>query len=189
MTRITSRIFILLTACAAVTGLAFANPLQSSPLKPVDVENFIETMEYISAHEEEFAKTDALRPKASMEVLSRVVNDKGEIVMFRSMLPDLAKNPVEQRQLKKITKDAGFASLDHWALTGDRVFVAYMGTQVTEKRPGPDAPKPGRHDPGNVGDDASKCEATNATSHRFVKSDVECGARRCRSDKALRRSS
>ncbi|MEE9330029.1 MAG: hypothetical protein V3V30_07805 [Parvularculaceae bacterium] len=133
MTRITSRIFILLTACAAVTGLAFANPLQSSPLKPVDVENFIETMEYISAHEEEFAKTDALRPKASMEVLSRVVNDKGEIVMFRSMLPDLAKNPVEQRQLKKITKDAGFASLDHWALTGDRVFVAYMGTQVTEK--------------------------------------------------------
>ena len=133
MRSITKRICILLTACAAVTGLALANPLQSVSLKSADIENFIETMEYVSAHEGEFANTKALRPKASMDVLSRMVNDAGEIALFRLMLPELAKNPAEQRQLKKITKDAGFGSLDHWAFTGDRVFVAYMGTQVSEK--------------------------------------------------------
>ncbi len=105
------------------TGTTYAG---STSFSADEVERFISTMETLETRKAEFKNISDSEP----ENMNNMVASDGSMMFFRSLLSEIKQYPAEEKKLLKIFTDAGFKSTSHWATTGDKIMLAYMGHQM-----------------------------------------------------------
>jgi hypothetical protein len=119
---------LLLTAAFALCLISSPNALAQG-LSERQVTNFVDSMEnlipLLEKHEDYIRSIETKRDPADMDFSS----------MFSTGLTETRGHPFYS-DLNDLAKRHGFANMDQWAATGDRVFQAVMALEMDQQPPG-----------------------------------------------------